>query len=176
MTCIREQCRCLKVGPSGNLDALSCLVQHLADWSWGEGLLCFFCYIYTSVLGIQWHTSSIRWLCFSCWIPSLDEQVSIGLFINRVEANLQKGIQGIELWAKVSVEPELQVLLILGARHPVYFLQMSLCHCDFAVHCMSMYSVTCELLVISSHFIWDTTYLPHRWSAHSNLTGAAVLK
>lgn len=58
----------------------------------------------------------------------------------------------------------------------MYLLQMPLGHCDFTVHYMSVYSVTCELFIISSHFIWDITYLPYRWSAHLNLTGAAVLK
>lgn len=79
MRCIREQCRSLKVGPNAILDAFRCLVQLLAAWSWGWGLLCFICQIYTSVLDTQCHTSCIRCLCFSCWIPTLDEQVSTGL-------------------------------------------------------------------------------------------------
>lgn len=99
----------------------------------------------------------------------MGEQVSSGLFINRVEPSLQKGIQGIELGAKLSVEPELQVFL--GARHQVCLLQPLLGGCDFTVQYMSVYSVTCsELLLINSHFIWDMTYLLHTWITYSNLT------
>lgn len=96
-------------------------------------------------------------------------------FINRVEPGLQKGIQGIELGAKISVEPELQVLL--GAGCQVCLLQLSLGRCDFTVQYMSVYSVTCsELLVINSHFIWHMTSLPPAWRTHSNLIGKALLK
>lgn len=86
---------------------------------------------------------------------------------------MQKGSHGIELWAKILVEPELQVLL--AVRHQACLLQMLLGRCDFTIQYMSMYSVTCsKLLLINGGFIWDMSYLAHIWSTHSKMTGAAL--
>lgn len=129
---IREQWRCIEVGLNDILYALKGLV---AACSSGKGLLSFIQQIYTRVSDIPWRTRGIRCLHLSCWIPAWMNCLSTWL-----KAGCKEDLQDIELWAKISVEAEVQ---LSGSR-------CAHCKCSWATVILLFIFLCILLLVVSS--------------------------